>query len=232
MTTTLLIAIPIAYLLGAIPFGFLIARAKGIDIRQHGSKNIGATNVRRVLGPSAGNLCLALDMLKGFIPVIAAGAAAALLTNPIPSPAIAALWLAVAIAAVIGHMYPIYLALKGGKGVATGFGAILALWPLGTIAALTALFVWIATVKITRFVSIASCAAALALPIAATAAALLAPALPIPTPTLPIAWPMVAGFAAIAILVLYKHRANIARVRAGTEPRTNRPASGDRPPTS
>lgn len=218
------LALPIAYLLGAIPFGLLIARSHGIDIREHGSKNIGATNVRRVLGSKAGNLCLALDMLKGAVPTLGAGLAAGLLTSGIASPGIAALWLAVAVAAVLGHMFPIYLRFKGGKGVATGFGAIVALWPIGTIAALAALGVWILTLKATRFVSIASCAAALTLPVAATiATALRTPlrdTLPTNWPGIAATWPMLIGFTAIAALVVYKHRGNLARVRAGTEPRT------------
>lgn len=216
------LAIPIAYLLGSIPFGLLIGRAQGIDIREHGSKNIGATNVRRVLGSKAGNLCLALDMLKGAVPTLGAGIAAGLLTDGIPSAKVAALWLGVAVAPVIGHMFPIYLRFRGGKGVATGFGAIVALWPIGTLAALAALAVWIGTIKAMRMVSIASCAAAIALPIVAAVVAALAEAFPATWPGIGIAWPMLLGFATIAALVVIKHRSNLARIRDGTEPRIAR----------
>jgi glycerol-3-phosphate acyltransferase PlsY len=210
------LAIPVAYLLGSVPFGLIIGRAHGIDIREHGSKNIGATNVRRVLGSKAGNLCLALDMLKGAAPVLGAGWLAGLLARPIATPGQATAWFAVAVFGVIGHMFPIYLRFKGGKGVATGFGAILGLWPVGTLAALAALGVWIAVARATRYVSVASCAAAVALPVVALAAGAASLSW---LPPLALVWPMVAGFAAIAALVVFKHRSNLARVRAGSEPK-------------
>lgn len=224
------LAVPVAYLLGSIPFGFLIGRARGIDIREHGSKNIGATNVRRVLGSKAGNLCLALDMLKGAVPVLGAGLAAGVLTRGVASAGEAALWFAVAVFSVIGHMFPVYLRFKGGKGVATGFGAIVGLWLIGTVAALSALVVWIVVVKTARYVSVASCAAAMALPIVAMAATMLGPGVVGSRvgawlPGLALAWPWVVGFAAIAALVVFKHRGNLARVRAGTEPRVGQRAS-------
>ena len=105
-----------AYLLGAIPFGLLIGRARGVDVRTQGSRNIGATNVGRVLGRKWGYLCLALDILKGFVPTLSA---ALLLRGDRADPRQQLLVLLVAVAAVLGHVFPVYLGFRGGKGVAT-----------------------------------------------------------------------------------------------------------------
>ncbi len=222
-----LIAITAAYLIGGIPFGVLIARSKGIDIRQHGSKNIGATNVWRVLGKKHGLLCFTLDFLKGAGPVLVAG----IIFNTLGAESLPAhtswLWLGVAVASVVGHMHSPFLGFAGGKGVATGFGAMVAVWPHITAAALIALAVWIITLKIWKMVSISSCLAAIAMPLAILLLSTLArwPADPVT------AWPYIALTTLVALLVIYKHRANLARVRAGTERRIGTPGSpGTSPP--
>lgn len=216
-----------AYLIGAIPFGYLIARTRGIDIREHGSRNIGATNVGRVLGKKYGRICLILDMAKGALPVLISGWLTGLLGASSPSATDSWLWLSVVAATVLGHVFPIYLKLKGGKGVATGFGALVAMWPQLTLAALVALAIWILTVKTMRYVSVASCAAALSLPFTVALGRLFGwPARPDgvePMAHVLSAWPFLAVTVFLAALVIYRHRGNLARVRNGTEPRTDSP---------
>lgn len=230
MNTTWLLMMGIAYLVGGVPFGLLIGLARGVDIRQHGSRNIGATNTWRVLGARAGTFAFILDFLKGALPVLVSGAIMHTLGARIIATPDAWSWLGVAIAAVLGHMFSPYLRLKGGKGVATAFGAMLALWPHVTFATLIALIVWIACAKVTRMVSASSIAAAIVLP---TSIALLRL----------VGWP-IAGFAgaapflivtgALATLVIVRHRANIVRILNGTENRIGAKkqasASGSTPP--
>ncbi|MBN1693988.1 glycerol-3-phosphate 1-O-acyltransferase PlsY [candidate division WOR-3 bacterium] len=139
-----------AYFLGSIPFGFLVGKVKGVNLREKGSGNIGATNVFRVVGKKEGVFVFILDFLKGFLPVI--------YFSDISVPAgILAL-----LGAIIGHMTTPFLRFKGGKGVATGFGGIVALMPL---PALIAFGVWSILVAITRRISVGSLTAALSLPI-------------------------------------------------------------------
>lgn len=220
------IAIVGAYLLGSIPFGFLIARAKGLDIRQHGSRNIGATNVGRVLGRRWGMLCFALDVLKGALAVLLAGWWTGALGDANPSASLAWLWLAVAGAAITGHMFTIFLRFKGGKGVATGFGALLAMWPHLTVPAIAALVVWIFTLRFTRYVSVSSILAAIILPISVALQALIR-ADGSPADRMAAVAPFLIATSALGALVIWKHRANIARLRAGTEPKVGR----SRPPS-
>lgn len=203
----------VAYLVGAIPFGLLVGRAwKGVDIRQHGSGNLGATNALRVLGKRVGGLVLLLDAAKGALPV--------LLLPPLVTRLAGASgpsWLPVALAtsAVVGHVFPIYLRFAGGKGVATSAGAMLALHPpaLGAAFATFAL-----TLALTRIVSLSSLLAALALPLAAVA---------IDGPELALGEARVrtALFVLLALLVWVRHRANLARLLAGTEPRIGQRAA-------
>lgn len=188
-----------AYLLGAVPFGLLVARIMGAgDIRQQGSGNIGATNVLRTAGRLAGAIALLLDMLKGFLPVL-----------------LARLWLGadtpltagIALALFFGHLYPVYLGFKGGKGVATALGVYLAWTPeVGLYALLT----WIVVVLIGRISSLGALVTFLLLPLflffqesrAAMATALVM-----------IPW------------IFWRHRANIQRLAWGTEPRIGRSAT-------
>ena len=215
------VAILVSYLIGAIPFGLLIGLARGIDVRAHGSGNIGATNVRRVVGKKWGNLAFALDVAKGAGPVIAFGAWLGLLGAPALPSTRALAFIGIAVATILGHMFPVYLRFKGGKGVATGLGSLAALWPHVTLAALIALATWISVLKATRYVSIASCAAAGALPVGVLMLALMGwPALDSTLGArLGVAWPFIAVTGALAVLVIWKHRGNLARIRVGAEPK-------------
>lgn len=206
----------LAFLCGSVPFGLLIARAKGIDIRAHGSGNIGATNVGRVLGRRWGFLCFLLDAIKGATPVLIAGAARGILGTP--SAALAAgelwLWLLCGVVALLGHVFSPWVRFKGGKGVATGFGAFVAMWTPLTIPTVIALVVWAIGVKVTRMVSLASMIAACSIPVAILVRCGFAPepaaAIAAEIPTL-----VISGL--IAILIIVKHRANIGRILRGEE---------------
>lgn len=184
-----------SYLLGSIPFALLIGRMHGVDIRLHGSGNVGATNVVRVLGRGPGILCFVLDFLKGAGPVLAAH----MLALP--------LWAAIlaAAAAILGHSRSLFLGFKGGKSVATGAGALVALSP---VAGLGALLVWGGVFLASRIVSLASIAAALALPVLMALT------------RQPVE--VVAFSALVSGYVILRHRANIQRLREGREPRMER----------
>ncbi len=201
-------AIPVAYLLGSVPFAFLIARAHGKDLRAIGSGNLGATNLARAAGRKWGYICFALDVLKGFVPMVVVGAIA---DTPDESLALA-LWLAVGIAAILGHVFSIFLKFKGGKGVATSFGVALGLWPYFTVCALIALVLWVAVVLIWRYVSLASICASVIFPIA-----LLLGILVVSSWRSSNLWPLLIAAIAIPVLVIVRHRENIRRLLAGTE---------------
>ena len=220
-----------AFLSGSIPFGYVIGRTRGVDIRQHGSRNIGATNVGRVLGRPWGFLCFGLDLLKGLLPTLGAGAALGVLGSAAPPAGLAWAWLGVMAASVLGHMFSPWVGFKGGKGVATGFGALLGVWPLLTLPAVVALGVWLATLAATRYVGLSSCLAATSLPASVLAAPValaavgLAEAQPGGAGT---PWPHLIVATVLGGLVVYKHRGNLARVWAGTEPKVGRGARAGR----
>lgn len=203
-----------AYLVGSIPIGFLLARLKGVDIRKHGSGNIGATNVWRVLGPRLGALCFALDVFKGLFPVLEAGLVNRTVQS-FPEPYVALCWLGVAASAIVGHMFPVWLKFKGGKGVATGFGALLGVWPIMTAAAGGALLVWLVSAKATKYVGISSCFAAVSMPIWACVAGWIF----VGPDMFGVLWPYLVVAVLLAIVVVYKHRGNIRRTLDGTERR-------------
>jgi acyl phosphate:glycerol-3-phosphate acyltransferase len=188
-----------AYLLGSIPFGFLVAKAKGIDIRSVGSGNIGATNVMRVLGKPAGIFVLLLDAAKGFVAVVFLPI---LIYKIYPTLAIH-LGIVAGIFAVLGHNYTCWLKFKGGKGIATTAGVFLALAPW---ALLVALVVFILAVALTKYISVGSIAAAIALPVTVW----------IMTPQ-----NLFLGIVSTALgaLAIYKHKSNLQRLMAGTENR-------------
>ncbi len=200
-----------AYLLGSIPTGFLVAKARGLDIRTVGSGNIGATNVFRSLGIPAGIFVLVADALKGWLAVAVLANLFAnwfgLARDPRDRE-----WLAICagVAAVLGHNYTCWLNFKGGKGIATSAGVLagLVLWPL-----LIILGIWVLVFALTRYVSLASIAACFALPFAT--------------------WltgqsvTLVVATAAMAALAIYKHKTNIQRLMAGTE---NRIGEKEAPP--
>lgn len=195
-----LLAIPgAAYLLGSIPFGLILSGVfGGTDVRKAGSGNIGATNVARVVGPLAGILTLTLDTAKG--------AAAVLIAERISNDN--ATWMMIAaLAALVGHCYPVWLKFKGGKGVATAAGVFGALCPLACLAAVI-LFVLI--VIFWRYVSLGSISAAAAMP-------LLIYSLWAPHHAPPLV--ITIGTLAVALLVIYKHNGNLQRLVAGVEPK-------------
>lgn len=209
-----------AYLLGSVPFGLLIGLSRGVDIRQHGSKNIGATNAGRVLGREWGFLCFFLDFLKGAAPVLVSGWFMGTLGVRDLAPSSAWAWLGVGIAGVVGHMFPLWLKFKGGKGVATGFGVMLATYTGVTLPAFFALLLWISLVKTWRMVSVASCVAACSLPLSITLLRIAG------WPSGGESWEGVTPYlivtSLLAALVVWKHRANLARVRTGTESKIGR----------
>ncbi len=208
------IALIIAYLVGGIPFGFLIARAKGVDIRKHGSGNIGATNVGRVLGRRFFVLCFILDMLKGLLPTLAFGLIFGLVrTESDIAPQDTWWWLGAMVAPVLGHMFSPYLGFKGGKGVATGLGALLAVVPVMTIAATVALAVFLISLRVWKYVGLSSSLAAASLP-AVTAALVLGF-----DDRFGGFWPAIIVSAALAGVVIIKHRGNLQRIMAGKEPK-------------
>jgi glycerol-3-phosphate acyltransferase PlsY len=211
------VAIVAAYLLGSVPFAFLIAWGHGKDLRTIGSGNIGATNLARAVGRKWGYLCFGLDMLKGLAPMVIVGAVIGVPENP----GFLSLWLLVGIAAILGHVFPVYLRFKGGKGVATSFGVALGLWPYFTVCAVIALVVWIAVVLIWHYVSLASICAAVAFPIA-LALGILA----VPNWHSTNLWPLLIAAVGIPILVIVRHRENIHRLAAGTESRVRSGTSG------
>jgi glycerol-3-phosphate acyltransferase PlsY len=219
--------IVLAYLCGSIPFGLLIARWRGVDIRQHGSGNIGATNVGRVLGKKYGLLCFGLDALKGFLPTIVLGALVrgidvARIAQPIELTMNTWAWLVLMAMTIVGHMYSPWIRFKGGKGVATGLGAMLGVFPYLTVPAVAALLIWGFIVFVWRYVSLASCIAALSLPLLVLGwGALSNRLLANPRPALiPHGfWPFVLVTSVMGMLVIYRHRGNIRRLIAGTESR-------------
>jgi acyl phosphate:glycerol-3-phosphate acyltransferase len=208
-----------AYLLGSIPFGVLIAKAHGKDLRSIGSGNIGATNVARALGRKWAYVCFALDVLKGLAPTLAASILVSRFSilaghqaSGIEHQILLWLWLAVGCAAILGHVFPVYLKFKGGKGVATSFGVALGLWPYYTISAAFALAVWVTVVLIWRYVSLASICASVTFPLVLIVAILLAPAWKFGS-----LWPLLIAAVAIPLMVIIRHRENIKRLLVGTE---------------
>ncbi len=192
------VAFLLAYLMGAIPTSWLAARyGAGIDLREHGSKNLGATNVFRVLGWKYAIPVGAFDVAKGTVPVLVLAPLAG--TQP---------WmpLAVGLTAILGHVYSVFVGFKGGKGVATAAGVVLGLAPLPLLASAV---VWVAVLKLTGYVSLSSMLGALVFPAAAW---LVRPDDPY----------LLAAGTALALFIVYTHRSNIRRLMTGTESRFGR----------
>jgi glycerol-3-phosphate acyltransferase PlsY len=221
----LLIAFPLmAYFIGATPFGPIIARFHGVDLRKHGSGNVGATNVGRTLGRRWGMLCFGLDVLKGLVPVLLVrllgpeviDGSAPLLVSQLA-------WLVVGFGAILGHVMSFWLGFKGGKGVATSLGVVLGVFPYFTFAGVAAFGVWIAVVLATRYVSLASIVAAMAFVLMFAVINWFALGL---TPK--DLWPLGSFASAMAILIIYLHRGNIRRLIAGSESKINIRSSKDK----
>ncbi len=197
-----------SYFLGSIPFGYLAGRLAGIDIRKAGSGNVGATNVVRVLGKRYGYPVFALDFLKGFGAV-----SISMLMAPGRPPG----WnsseivgILAAMSSILGHLYPPWLKFKGGKGVATSAGALLALTPVATLIGVA---IWVIVFWLTRYVSLASITAAVVLPIVI---------LVVSSQDQNKRKPLVYSSACVASVVIWRHRSNLSRLMRGTEPRFTR----------
>lgn len=217
----------IAFLLGSIPFGLLIAKAKGVNIREHGSGNIGATNVLRVIGKPYGIGCLLLDFLKGFFPTLIAiniyliagkdpqigiGSLQDLATTFAKPDAWKAQTLVIltGLAAILGHNYSPWIGFKGGKGIATSAGVLVALMPVGILVLLV---IWVLLFFTTRYVSIASMGTALAVPLVTIYGSYRHGYLADGT------WnkPLFVFSIIIALLAVWRHRSNIKALMNGTE---------------
>ncbi len=198
----------VGYLFGSIPNGYLAGRVADVDVRQHGSGNIGATNVFRVLGKRWGFAVFFLDALKGFVAV----RVALLLVSRVPDASQYAEFYAILAAAVcvMGHTFPVWLRFKGGKGVATSAGAILGVMP---IAAIAIFLVWLLVFETTRYVSVASVTAAVALPVVVAVLVQMGRTQGV----------VLLYFSmAMTAMVVWRHRSNFARLRDGTEQRFTR----------
>ncbi len=205
-----------AYLLGSIPFGLIITAAHGKDLRSIGSGNIGATNVSRALGRKWAYFCFFLDVLKGLIPTLAAMFLAGSQAAPSQPERIVTLWLRLAVgcAAIVGHIFPVYIRFKGGKGVATSFGVALGIWPYYTICAAFAIVTWLVVVLVWRYISLASVVASAAFPITLISAIILAKNWQFAN-----LWPLLIIAVLIPLMVAIRHRQNIRRLIEGTEPK-------------
>jgi acyl phosphate:glycerol-3-phosphate acyltransferase len=194
-----------SYLLGSIPFGYLAGRIRGVDLRTKGSGNIGATNALRVLGKSWGYAVFSCDFLKGLLPVLLAGLWGTYAgIFPASAPGAAA-----ALCALLGHSFPVWLGFKGGKGIASSAGVMVALFPA---AFLVCVGVWILLFTTTRYVSVASIGGAVTLPVSVLALFL----------THRADWLALVVSVLMCFLAIWRHRSNIERLRAGTEPRFER----------
>lgn len=205
----LIALIPLAYLLGSIPFGLLVGLSKGVDPRTAGSKNIGATNVARLLGGRFFAIVFTLDLLKSLLPMLIAGL---VLRGIALTWQTYILWLLVGFAAILGHMFSAFLRFKGGKGVATSAGVVLGLFPYYTFPAIVALAIWSIVFAIWRYVSLASITAAAVFPLLYLAFALSMKWNPFGQQL-----PLLIFAFAVAALIILRHRSNIARLRAGSE---------------
>lgn len=205
---TIIIVAVASYLSGSVPYGYLIGKMKGIDIRQHGSCNIGATNVTRVIGKGWGKLCFACDFFKGFLPVflVALSIGKGWITDTC-----GVMTSVATLCAVMGHIFPVWLGFKGGKGVAVAAGAIFAFCPYSLLAGLA---LWGLTFYTSRYVSLASILAAAFLPVFCFVFSYV------------FSWEP-GGFSGvrlgllifIALLTILKHSSNIKRLLNGTENR-------------
>ena len=187
-----IIAVVIAYLVGSVPFAFVLARRRGIDLRRVGSGNVGASNVLRTSGIRSAVAAMCLDGAKGCMAVIVAQRLTAGEATPV----------AAGVASIIGHIYPVWLGFRGGKGVATATGvfAVLAPLALGIASSVFLLAVWV-----TRYISVGSLAAAITLAVATVAS--------------DVSMAVAVGAIVSALIIVHRHRANLARLVAGTERR-------------
>jgi glycerol-3-phosphate acyltransferase PlsY len=205
---SLIVVALIGYLVGSVPTGYIVGRMAGIDVRTVGSGNVGATNVTRVLGKRFGYPVFVIDFLKGVVAVMMSISVAARVGS---TPTSADLFAAFGgVFSVVGHSFPVWLGFKGGKGVATSLGV---LFGINWIAALVMCGVWVSVFQLTRYVSLSSIAAAIALPLAMTAMLFLHQL----RSTIPVYFSL-----CLTAIVVARHRSNLSRFRRGTEPRFTR----------
>jgi len=208
----------IGYVIGSIPFSLLLGKLKGVDIRKIGSGNVGAMNLGRLLGRPWFIAAFILDMLKGLIPTVLAG----WLFSPaadvgVRSESIRSLcWLASGLCAVLGHNYPVFLGFRGGKGVSTSLGVALGVYPTLTLPAILSFVVWALGLALTRMSSLGSICGAILFPVFCILLAWRQGA------AIMDRWPFFLFAFVVAGLVVGRHRANIARILAGTETRVVR----------
>ncbi|MEM9478618.1 MAG: glycerol-3-phosphate 1-O-acyltransferase PlsY [Verrucomicrobiota bacterium] len=210
---SLIVAALVAYVIGATPFGYLAGKMKGLDIREHGSGNIGATNVLRTLGKQWGIPVFILDVLKGVVPVLLGKwlCESSIGEDAQDEGTLLALAAAVSgVAAIIGHNFTFWLGFKGGKGVATSAGALLAIMP---VPVLVGLVVWLVLFYTTGFVAVASILAGLSLPVTVVVEGLLQDG---------INWIYLVTAVIMAVMGVVRHESNIRRLRDGTEHRFER----------
>ena len=202
-----------AYVVGATPFGFLMGKSRGLDIRNHGSGNIGATNVFRIVGKKEGVFVFLLDVLKGLGPVLLGRHLAGGILEGEGGDSLSIVSVLIALATIIGHNHTFWLGFKGGKGVATSAGALVALmpWPV-----LVSVVVWVAFFFTSRYVSVASIAAAISVPISLVVQGFINGSFDLPL--------LILGIV-VAVLGVWRHRVNIARLRDGTEARMEKKKS-------
>lgn len=205
MITSYFFAVILSYLFGSIPFGYILAILKGTNIREHGSGNIGATNVGRILGRKYGIIIFVLDLLKGFVAVFSIPVIVSNIKFPTSSDDL--LVTLCGFCAVLGHVFPVYIGFKGGKAVATSFGVFIWLAPIPIAVAFG---IWVLTVVVSRYVSLGSVISSLAL----IGAIIIFEKGPFGTGVF-----LTVLSIAISILILLKHTSNIQRIIAGTETR-------------
>lgn len=200
----MIIAGIVSYVLGSLPTAFLIGKLFcGIDIRKHGSGNVGATNVFRTIGKAWGTVVLLIDMVKGFLPTFLI---AKLLFDPSSPIGMLGFQIALGLCAIVGHVWPVWLRFKGGKGVATSCGVFLGIYPLAVTGALV---IWVGTALALRYVSLASLVAAVSFPVWLYACYRKTEG-----------WEIgVAVSLALLVFIFYTHRANLERLARGTEHR-------------
>lgn len=204
-----------AYVLGSVSFALMLGKLNGINIREHGSGNVGATNVGRALGKKWGITCFFLDLSKGLIPVLGYWMTRMMVEAEPQGAAEMLKWLAIGVAAILGHVFPAFLKFKGGKGMATSLGALLGFWPILTVPALASFLVWAVVTKLTAYVGLGSVIAAAALPLFVVGFAL---ATGYDTDEIAVCGSI---SAMLALLVIIRHKSNIKRLLDGTEDKVN-----------
>ncbi len=213
----------LTYLVGGLPFGVVVGRLKGVDVREAGSGNIGAANVGRLLGRRWGVAVFLLDMLKGLIPTAVVGhlLQSARAGSPVADSTVSLLWLFVGFCAILGHNYSPFIGFRGGKGVATSMGVALGVHPHLTAPALAAFAVWVIGIRLTGMSSLGSICGGIVFPLAYVVGVWARGGNVLDH------WPFLGFSLLVSVLLLLRHRANIVRILQGTEARFGRSGPAD-----